>query len=650
MNLDYCRQQLQHLAKQKRIFDMDSYLTKEDHALIMKQAKELMDNTFTFDKPWDMERCITPYHFEEIDWNAQRNEDEEWCFMLNRMDYLNYLILAGLISKEDEYLLKGKALILNWIKQHPVIQSEPSTRTLDTGIRIMNMMETLPYIYSTHLLEEDELALIMQSIDDQIHYLKDQYLKKYTLSNWGSIQTCAILSILPLYKEHYVSDPIYQWAYEELSTQFQIQVYDDGMQWEQSTMYHIEVLNYGMKALYYQSIYGIPVHPILSKQVYALADALFYQVTPAYEIETFGDSDRANVQDVFTRAATLFSQPQWKTAGYPRFDLESLYTFGCEYADSYQRLKQQIPSSNVYDGIDSGMYVIRSSWESDASFTMFTNGSLGSGHGHSDNQHISIYHKGIPILIDPGRYTYREDHPMRVELKSMHAHNGVIVDGKEYCLPSDSWGYHDFGIPCKTYVRHIQNLHYIEGIMLGHDPLQVWIRKVVVIDPGIWMVMDEIKEDGNHTMKTVFHCDPMIHAAQKNDHVQLGSLSMTGEVPAIVEKGRCSLRYNELSDHDIVCYTKDFLDEATQCICIADQKISIEEALIYQNGTIPMSNDMVSARKFVLSDKESYTVAVFHKEIFKGKKICECEGMPFHAKCIVVHEINGKKELIRLRA
>lgn len=650
MNLDYCRQQLAYLAKQKRIFDMDSYLHKEDHILIMKQAKELMENTFTFDKPWDMERCIVPYQFEEIDWNAQRNDDEEWCFMLNRMDYLNYLMLAGLISKEDEYLIKGKQLILDWIRKHPVMQMEPSTRTLDTGIRIMNMMETLPYIYNTHLLEEDELALIIRSINDQIHYLKDQYLKKYTLSNWGSIQTCAILSILPLYEEQYEKNPVYQWAYEELTRQFQIQVYEDGMQWEQSTMYHIEVLNYGMKALYYQSVFHIPLHPILNKQVYALADALCYQVTPAYEIETFGDSDRVKVQDVFTRAAALYSQPQWKMAGYGTFDLESVYAFGCEYADSYQRMSLQTPSSNVYDGFDSGMFVIRSSWNSDASFTMFTNGSLGSGHGHSDNQHISIYHKGVPVLIDSGRYTYREDHPMRVELKSMHAHNGVIVDGKEYCLPSDSWGYHDFGIPCKTYVRHIQNLHYIEGILLGHDPLQVWIRKVIVIDPGIWMIVDEIKADGHHTMKTSFHCDPMIHAIEKKQYVQLGTLQMIGETEAVVEKGRCSLRYNELKIHDIVCYTKDFQDETAQTICIVDDKIQVKQAVIYQNGDIPMSDDIVSTRKFMLSNEESYTIAVFHKEIFKGKKICECEGMPFHAKCIVVHEVNGKKELFRLRA
>ena len=51
-----------------------------------------------------------------------------------------------------------------------------------------------------------------------------------------------------------------------------------------------------------------------------------------------------------------------------------------------------------------------------------------------------------------------------------------------------------------------------------------------------------------------------------------------------------------------------------------------------------------------MSDDESYTVAIFHKEIFKGKKICYCENMPFHAKCVVIHQHGNHKKLIRLRA
>ena len=52
-----------------------------------------------------------------MDWNVQRNDDEEWCFMLNRMDYLNYLMLAGYL-KDDKNILKREALMFDWIDAH----------------------------------------------------------------------------------------------------------------------------------------------------------------------------------------------------------------------------------------------------------------------------------------------------------------------------------------------------------------------------------------------------------------------------------------------------------------------------------------------------------------------------------------------------
>ena len=126
----------------------------------------------------------------------------------------------------------------------------------------------------------------------------------------------------------YCENEIYKWARAEIETQFGIQVYDDGMQWEQSTMYHVEVLNYGMKALFYDRFYHNEELPVLKHQVEKLADALLYQATFDFHIETFGDSDRACIKDVMTRAASLYQNGVWKYGGYPQYDLESLYTFG----------------------------------------------------------------------------------------------------------------------------------------------------------------------------------------------------------------------------------------------------------------------------------------------------------------------------------
>lgn len=652
--MNFVQQSLNFLAEHKKLAQTAHFIRPDAAQEIIAHADELMHQTFTFNKTWDMERCLTPYTLPVIDWNDHQNDDPEWCFMLNRMDYLDHLLLASLLTGEIGYADKAKEYILNWIAAHPTIVSEPSTRTLDTGIRVMNWMEALPYLSMLHVLNEDELTRITDSMLAQMQYLKENYLPKYKTSNWGSIQTCAIVSVLPFLRADFQSDPLYQWALDEMTLQFSIQVYPDGMHWEQSTMYHIEVLNYGMKAVHYMGLHLQPCPSVVKEQVYALAKALAGQLMPSGEIETFGDSDRVCARDVLSRAALLFDDPTFRFVGLDELDPESLYVLGVPAAQRYATLPASAPQSMYYDGEDSGMYTLRSSWDKDASFTMFTNGSLGSGHGHSDNLHLSVCYQGDPVLIDSGRFTYREDHPLRVQLKGMAAHNGVMIDDKAYCVPSDSWGYADFGLPLKNYVRHAGNLHYFEGAMLGHDPLQVWVRKVIIIDPAIWMIVDEVKCDGAHEAHSRLHFDPAVAVSPAGDHhrVTTPHTALTLTCPGTVSytSEPCSLRYNEQQPHTVVHSKTAFTDSATLITTLCGDGITVQDAPVFQNLTEPTAPDFAQARKFILSPTESYTVAVYSKEIYRGKKVLSCEGMPYHAKCVVIHEKDGHKQLTILKA
>lgn len=652
--MNFVQQSLNFLAAHKKLAQTAHFIRPDAAKEIIAHADELMHQTFTFNKAWDMERCLTPYTLPVIDWNDHQNDDPEWCFMLSRMDYLDHLLLASLLTGDIAYADKAKEYILNWITAHPTIVSEPSTRTLDTGIRVMNWMEALPYLSMLHALTEDELTRITDSMFAQMQYLKENYLPKYKTSNWGSIQTCAIVSVLPFLRADFLSDPLYQWALDEMTLQFSIQVYPDGMHWEQSTMYHIEVLNYGMKAVHYMGLHLQPCPSAVKEQVYALAKALVGQLTPSGEIETFGDSDRVCARDVLSRAALLFDDPTFRFVGLDELDPESLYVLGVPAAQRYATLPASAPQSMHYDGEDSGMYTLRSSWDKDASFTMFTNGSLGSGHGHSDNLHLSACYQGDPVLIDSGRFTYREDHPLRVQLKGMAAHNGVMIDDKAYCVPSDSWGYADFGLPLKNYVRHAGNLHYFEGAMLGHDPLQVWVRKVIVVDPAIWMIVDEVKCDGAHEAHSRLHFDPAATVSPAGDchRVTTPHAALTLTCPGTVSytSEPCSLRYNEQQPHTVVHSKTAFTDSATLITTLCGDGITVQDAPVFQNLTEPTAPDFAQARKFILSPTESYTVAVYSKEIYRGKKVLSCEGMPYHAKCVVIHEKDGHKQLTILKA
>lgn len=649
MNLKYFKDILKKLYTEKDVEHVVNEIDVENRDFILSKANDLLKNTFTFDKPWDMERCIKPYKLGVLNWEIDPNGDEEWCFMLNRMDYLNYLVLAYKITNDCIYLNKTKELILSWIQAHKTMIPLRSTRTLDTAIRTMNIYEACIFIVND--LDENELSQICDSIYQQFAYLKKSYQPRYITSNWGSIQTAVICAIIPLLTEDYQNDQIYQFATNELHRQVIAQVYSDGMHWEQSTMYHIEVLNYLTKYLYYANRMNIAVNNEIVDAERKMTDALFAQTTPNRTIETFGDSDRSNDEDVFARATILLNDAKYRSLSSDTLDIESLYLLGAREAENYKKI---LPADNhdlCFDGIDSGMYTIKSSNQKDASFTMITNGSLGSGHGHSDNLHVSIYHKGKEFMIDPGRYTYREDDPLRIYFKSMRSHNTIIIDNNEYLRPSSSWSYDDFGIVSNNYMRHMGKCHYFEGSLIGHHPLSIITRKVVNIGDDIWIISDEIKCDGKHNLVKTFHldgnvdlCDKDAYYESENAGVKVYSSEKMG-----IEDTLISLRYNELINSKKIVSTKEFTDSCSIYTIVTGQDVEFHKVTTLQNGDTECSSELVDTFTFQCSN-EKYTVAVFHEEIFKGKKVFFTDGIPYHAKCVIVHEKNHVKTIFKMKA
>ena len=163
--------------------------------------------------------------------------------MLNRHEYLKKLLLAGWYTGTPDYFLKAKEFILHWIDHNSVgPKASLTTRTIDTGIRCANWLPVLVHLTAQDLLTDQEILTVIRSIREQFLYLKASYVPKYTLSNWGVLQTSSIL-LNSLWLDGFLEPEIVEWAEKELLRQLSFQIYEDGSHWEQSIMYHIEVLN-----------------------------------------------------------------------------------------------------------------------------------------------------------------------------------------------------------------------------------------------------------------------------------------------------------------------------------------------------------------------------------------------------------------------
>ena len=456
MNLGAIRERLRKTAALMRVGEMGERLAGRDLSVLLARADEVMADIYTFSKTWDMERCRVPFTLPAgaYDWNVVNNDDEEWCFMLNRMDYLEDLALVSLVRGDASYAEKAARLIESWVDAHPSIVPELSTRTLDTGIRIRSMVCVLPALDAMGVLTDELLEKAVRSVRDQIASLRERYLPKYETSNWGSIQTLAVLTVLATLEDDPTSDSDWVWARERAESQMAAQVYPDGIDWEQSTMYHVEVLLYSLRALHVLEAQGAPVPRGLRSAAERLSRALAAQMMPNGCIDAQGDSDRTDVRGLMALCAGVLGDGALAVAsGRTRLDASDVFAFGCDVEDALAACAAQAGEALplTFDGEDSGLFVARSSWGADANLTEFSSGPLGSGHGHSDNLHVTAVYHGAPVLVDGGRYTYREDSPERPYLKGPLAHNVPLLDGRSSCVPEGSWGYSDFGYPLKTY-------------------------------------------------------------------------------------------------------------------------------------------------------------------------------------------------------
>lgn len=647
---------------------------REEAEKILAQADRLMAHTFSFEDRWDMEPCSEPFTLKEMIWDRSPNGDPEWIFMLNRHEYMNKLLIAGWLTGDKAYVEKLKWFLFHWIQANPILpEGTVTTRTIDTGIRCMSWQYLLLHLLGEGLMEEREAAGILESMKEQFASLRKRYIGKYTLSNWGVLQTASICNGYLWFHEYLPSDGTEGWAWQELERQIGLQVLDDGAHWEQSMMYHMEVLLACMKLLASCRAWVRIENRTefwrdtdwLEKAVDRMSRYVLFASGPDHLQIAQCDSDVTDVRDVMVKAAVLTGDGRYRYAGYDTADLDSAWMFGSAGVTGYSAMAGRKPESLSLAAADAGHIFFRSSWEEDSHFTYMKCGPLGSGHGHADLTHISLHYRGCPILVDSGRYSYVEEEPLRPFLKSAQAHNVCVIDGESHGRPRGSWGYDSFGQSFKNYYREQGPVHY--GEMAYHGCLMsgahyLVIRKVMAVDQGIWMIVNDIRCDGGHEVKEYYHLDSAVQGTPMGTGTDgagecwrlcsggYDAMTVLGSRPFEAVPCVISKQYNQKEKSTCLVRKTGFTDRITDWTCLFGEGTEAEKTQVFQYGSSrPETEEQVTAMSFCLSPDESWDFLVWNQETWQGGKIHDCRGVPVYAKAAAIHTINGNTTLYRLR-
>ncbi|HFR3705106.1 TPA: alginate lyase family protein [Streptococcus suis] len=611
-------------------------LNQQDAAYkqLLLSCQNLLNDIFIFEDNWDMEPCSVGYHLAPLDWTADCHGDEEWTFMLNRQEYLWKLVLAYLVEKDSRYMEQVKRFIFSWIEQvtdwHP---KRTSSRTLDTAIRCLSWLNILPFLTDWGGLSEDEYKKLLASIQQQLLYLRRHYRAKDRLSNWGIFQTGAMLLAYTYIGDQVDLEELHHFAHQEIKEQIQTQILEDGTQFEQSFLYHVEVYKLLLELAFLLPAYRKKWTPVLKK----MADYVLQMTGPDGKSVALGDSDVHCTSDILQMTAIFFEDSTYLVDD-SKLDLGVLFLVGENGLRVFEHLTAQPRSSGGQHFSESGHSVVK---EGD-SYLCFKAGPMGSAHSHSDQNSLCFYNKGQPIIIDSGRFSYRECEE-RYLLKSAWAHSTCILDGYSPEQIKGSWEYDTYPQFISHSYKSFEHCHWMQGVYQAKTSqgLPYWHkRQVLMVGGDLLLIVDSVDCSGQHELT----CQLILDERVKIGEEQLNDLRLYSQKDFEIQKTVCSPRYNQLVETNKLVKKESFRDRLVTFTLLADEAIRVKQLPVYQTDYHLIESGLA----FSCQGKGlNILLVVSDNDICKGEKLLQVAGYKLRGKCLVVDR--DKRQVVRLK-
>lgn len=491
-------------------------LCSEAAQAAIARANEVCEYTFVFHDHWEMEQTHDPVTFDgAIDWAYVPAGDPEWIYALNRHTIFLNLAKAWRYTGDEKYLNAFIGLCGDWLDRVPhTKESEAMTwRALEAGIRPEFWLRALTLFGNT--IPDELRERIDESLFAHGEYLAKTYGAFHALSNWGVIQDHGLFLI-----GGWLGRADWQaLALERLAKNLHSAVLPDGVHWEQSPMYHCEVLHAAADTVLIARRNGIDVPPELVRQCHNMCTALSYWATPNRHIIPQSDSDDIDAGDLLALGALLFDDPALAAAAKGPVCEETLWDFGTDGLDRLRTMPAARPAQCSAALEVTGNPVLRAGWGEQDTYLHMHTGGIGGGHGHADLLHLDVWHSGEAVLIDAGRYTY-VDSELRYQFKAPAAHNTLRLDGRDFTQYVDTWGWKNPAPQLPQRSCFTPQADYVSGGHMGYLAQSIVVtRRVVLLRPDLVIGVDTLltADDSPHTAEQFFHFGP-------------GALTLDGQV------------------------------------------------------------------------------------------------------------------------
>jgi hypothetical protein len=373
--------------------------------------------------------------------DTARCGDVKYVWVLNRHHQTVALAQAYVLSGERRYLQGIGTLMDSWLDVNPAPMGINWTSALECAIRLINWSAAWSLVggWQSELFDgpsgEHRRTRWLQSIYAHCRFIR-RYLSRHSSANNHLIGELAGLFIAtttwPYWPEF---DRHARYSRLELERELLKQTTEDGVSREQSTFYEHFVLEF----VVYAGLAARAAQRPFGERFWGRIGALMGHIASITDVgghtASFGDADDALVLPLApNQRHTLFAS--MLDLGAAEFAADAL-RFPCRAIISPWFAAGPTPLASTVarsaDFAQGGYYVLGTNLGGpDEVLIVADVGDLGylsiAAHGHADALSFVMSVAGMPVLIDPGTYSYQADEAWRDYFRSTLAHNTVTID------------------------------------------------------------------------------------------------------------------------------------------------------------------------------------------------------------------------------
>lgn len=401
-----------------------------------------------FGDPIDWRRDIVSGETWPLDYHidvnlARKGADVRVLWELNRLSHLITLGRAYTVTRDEPFAETFFVHLESWRAQNPVGRGPNWACAMEVALRAMNLLAAFQLFRTSPSLNEERLMQMLAMFEAHgAHILRNSEFSYIATSNHYLSDIVGLLWIGTMLPELEAAKRWSNVGKREMLREMDVQILDDGADFEASTGYHRFVLELFLYSFILLRANQTEIPERYWRKLNSMLMYVRAHLRPDGRAPLIGDTDSGQVLPIVKRdaddhayvlavGASFLKEPRFKKDKAGEITEELLWILGPEGVHEFQELPVDRDAETSTAFADAGTYVMRK----DDLYLLFNasgNGVKGRGsHGHNDVLSIEVSACGTSFIVDPGTFVYRTDLDERNLFRSTAYHSTVDVDGFE---------------------------------------------------------------------------------------------------------------------------------------------------------------------------------------------------------------------------